>query len=209
MIDLYILLGLILLLLLPLHGRFSYEGEGRFTLRYAGIPVYRYVTGQKDKPKKSKKADKPQTKKKKKENPVKKLTGQLKGQGAAGIVGFIGELVRLLRKSSRWLVRCLHIRRFTAEIAVAGNDAAATAERYGALCAPVAAAQTLALHTLRIRRLDVDMRPDFNREKDAVWVDIRVVALPLALLWTGIRVLFSWLGMMIRMNNESEDKKNG
>ena len=50
----YILLGLLLLLLLPLHGRFSYEGEGCFTLRYAGIPVYRYVTGKNEKPKKSK-----------------------------------------------------------------------------------------------------------------------------------------------------------
>ena len=209
MIALYILLGLLLLLLLPLHGRFSYEKEGRFTLRYAGIPVYQYVTGKTDKQKKHKKADKPQKEQKKKENPVKKLTGQLKGQGAAGIIGFFGELVRLCTKSSRWIARCLHIRRLSAEIAVAAGDAAATAERYGALCAPVAAAQALALHTLRIRRLSVDMRPDFNREKDALWVDVRVVALPLALLWTGIRVLFAWLGVMMRMNKESEDTKNG
>ena len=63
MIALYILLGVFLLLLLPLTARYHFRGEGRLTVRYAGIPVYVYTT---EKERKTEKKTVKRTKKKKK-----------------------------------------------------------------------------------------------------------------------------------------------
>lgn len=216
MIALYILLTLLLLLLLPIGARFRFDGESRLTVRYAGIPVWRF-SSEKAAKKAKKRAKAPPSgtekkpKKAKKSRALSELTAQLKEQGASAVVAFVKELARLLTTTAKRLLRTLHFGRCTVRVAVATPDAAETALRYGKLCGVLYPAQATVTHFLRIRRLDFAMKPDFLREKDEVQADIRLWALPLSLLWAAVRTLFAYIGMTMRLSvdKQRKDVENG
>ncbi len=214
MIALYILLGLLLLLLLPVGVRFRFQGEGRLVVRYAGIPVYIYSSA------KGKKVHKPQEKtsksnkkksgKDEKENPIKQVVAQLKEEGIAGVAELVKEVIRLANGTMRRLFRKLHFGHCFIAMECGGKEAADIALKYGKLSAPLYSLRTLLLTHLRIRRLDWDVHPNFLAEKDAVTVDVRLHAYPLALLWWGIRTALSTFCMFIRFSNKkSKDGKDG
>jgi hypothetical protein len=163
----------LLLLLLPLGARYRFQNEGRLVVRYAGIPVYVYVSS---KEREHKEETEQRTKKsgKKKEGTVKRLTSQLKEGGAAGVLSLLREGVCFVEKSSRRLIRALHFGRCRVGITLGGCEAADLAIRYGKFSGPIYSARSLLLSHLRIRRLELQMSPDFLAEKDVVTVDIRV-----------------------------------
>lgn len=211
MIALYILMGLLLLLLLPIGARFRFDGESRLTVRYAGIPVWRFSS------KKAKKKSQPpekaaprptakKSKKAKKKNALQEMTAQLKEQGAPVLAVYVAELVRLFNTTARRLIRTLHFGRCTVQVAVAAPDAAETALRYGKLCGVLYPAQTTVMNFLKIRRLDFAMQPDFRREKDEIRADIRLHVLPLSLLWAALRTLAAYVGMNMRLSGDKQRK---
>ncbi len=215
MIALYILLGLLLLLLLPVGARVRFDGECRITVRYAGVPVWRYTPekaarrqarAEREKPRPAKKASKKAAKKPKEEkpSPVKAITERLRREGAGAAVAYLREMARLVTGTARRLLRALRFGHCTVLVAVAAEDAADTALRYGKLCAVAYPAQTLLLENLHIRRLDLDMRPDFRREEDAVWADIRLHTLPLRMIAAAVGTLIAYGRMMIQ-----QEKKKG
>ncbi len=214
MIALYILLGILLLLLLPLTVRYRFQGDGRLTVRYAGIPVYVYVTSNdKSGIRKAEKRTKKSGKKKNKESKggaVKRVTAQLKEGGAAGVLSLLQEGIRFADRSSRRLLRTLHFGHCRVGISLGGSEAADIAVRYGKLSGPIYSARSLLLSLLRIRRLELCMRPDFLAEKDTVTADMRVRVCPLRLLWTALCTLVSGMGMLSRLTNtQSKDGQNG
>lgn len=215
MIALYILLGLLILLLLPVGARARYNGECRITVRYAGIPVWRYTPekaarrqarAEQARKRPSKKASKKaaQKSKEQKPSPVKEITERLRREGAGAAIAYLRDMARLVTGTARRLLRALRFGRCSIQVAVATADAADTALRYGRLCAVAYPAQTLLLENLHIRRLDLDMRPDFRREEDAVWADIRLHTLPLRMIAAAIGTLIAYMRMMIQ-----QEKKKG
>ncbi len=214
MIALYVLLGLLLLLLLPIGIRFRFCGEGRLVVRYAGIPVYIYSSAKEKKShkpqQKARKSSKKKNDKGEKENPIKRVVAQLKEEGIAGVAELVKEVVRLSTGRIRRLFRKLHFGRCFVSMECGGKEAADVALKYGKLSAPLHSLRTLLLTHLRIRRLDWDVHPNFLAEKDTVTVDVRLHAYPLALLWWGVSTALSTLCMFIRFSNKkSKDGKDG
>ncbi len=206
MIALYILAGLLLLLLLPVSARFCFNGKSRLTVRYAGIPVWRFDSEATEK--KTKKRATAGPKPTGKNSTLQKLTAELK-DGGAGVAVVFSEAAKQLGKLSRRLIRTIHVRRFWVEIAVGGKDASQTAMKYGALCSPVHTARTLLEIQLRTKKIEVDMRPDFCREQDAVAADVRAFVLPLAVLCFGFQTVWSLFWSMTKLSKGRKEVQDG
>jgi len=208
-IALYILLGVLLLLLLPLTARYRFQDEGRLVVRYAGIPVYVYTTDREKERSKAKRAGK-KSKKKTKDGTVKRMTAQLKDGGAAGVLSLLQDGIRLADGTFRRLFHTLHFGRCYIRIVLGGGDAADISLRYGKLSGPIYSARSVLLSLLHIRRLELVMAPDFLAEKDTVTADIRVRACPLRLVWTALCAALSGMKIMWRFSNtQSKDGQNG
>ncbi len=209
MIALYVLLGILLLLLLPLTARFRFQGEGHLTVRYAGIPVYVYSTVQNEDTQ-TKTVKRTKQKKKEKGGTVKRVTTQLKEGGAADVLSLLQEGIRFVEGIGRRLFRTLHFGHCFVGVRLGGSEAADIAIRYGKFSGPIHSARSVLLSLLRIRRLELVMRPDFLAEKDIVTADIRVRACPLRLLWVALCAAISGMGVLSRLSNtQSEDGRNG
>ena len=217
MIALYILLGILLLLMLPVGARIRYADFLTVTVRWAGIPVWRYdaekASGEKghEPPGKDKKTAKKKKKKKpEKESALKKLARELKEQGPGAVLRYLKLMGQFAAGTFKRLWRRVHIGRCEAAVAIGGGDPPAVAKNYGVYAGPVAAA-VAALHTHRwVRKLAVDMRPDFLREGHAVILDLGAHAYPLAVLWALIRTGFAFLVTNIKWNIQNrKDEKNG
>ncbi len=211
MIALYIALGILLLLLLPLTARYRFGGEGRLVVRYLGIPVYVYSTQKEKKPKKKPKKRSSKSKsKKEKGSLVKRVTALLKEEGAAGVLTLLQEVIAYADTTMRHLFRVLHFGRCRIHVVFGASEASDVALRYGRLAGPLYSARSLALSLLRIRRLDLTMYPNFLEEKDTVTADIRLHACPLSVLVWLLRALCNGTGILSHFSNtKSEDDKNG
>ena len=213
MIALYILAGLLLLLLLPVTARFFFDGESRFTVRYAGIPVYRFDSEnakkktENAKPSLKVKKGKKKGKSKDKEGPLKRITAQLKEQGIAGVFEYIRQLIGVLGRGAGRFLRAVRFSRFRVEMAVATADAAKTAVRYGEYCSVLHPLRAELIARLRVREVAFDLRPDFLRERDAVLADVKMGTCLLRLLWAALCTLVSYLAMTIRLSGK--DVENG
>lgn len=210
MIALYVLLGLLLLLLLPIGARFRFSGEGRLVVRYAGIPVYVYSSVKEKKiHKEREKTEKSGKKKKKrgkddKEGAIQQVISRLKEDGVEGIAVLLTEVIGLASGTLRRLFRRLHFGRCSVSIAFGGSEAADIALKYGKLSGPLCSLRSTLLSLLRIRRLQWDMHPHFLAEKDTVTIDVRLHACPLSLLWWGLRTAVSSLRMFFRLSNKKD-----
>ena len=213
MIAVYILLGVLLLLLLPLTARYRYDGEGHFTVRYAGFPVYTFTAREKKEEKEPPKQTAKRGKKKAKGargNVVQQITTHLKSEGIAGVLLLMQEVRRFADTTTRRLFRALHFGHCRVAVVFGGDEADTIALRYGRFSGPLYAARSMLLSFLRVRRFDLVARPDFLAEKDTVTVDIRMYATPLRLLWTALCTAISGFDMVNRISNtQSKDGQNG
>lgn len=211
MIALYILLGILFLLLLPLTARYHFRGEGRLVVRYSGIPIYVYTAeSEGQRPKKATKRVKKNGKKKTKGDTVKRMTAQLKEGGAAGALSLLQEGVQFADSTFRRLFRGLRFGRCFIGIVFGGGEAADIALRYGQLAGPIHSARSVLLSLLRIRELELVMTPDFLAETDTVTADIRVSACPLRLLWIALCTALSGMKILLHFSNtQSKDGQNG
>lgn len=215
MTALYILLGLVLLLLLPVGLRLRYDDACRVTVRWAGIPVWRY-TPQKAAKQQARAEKKARTPAQKDAKPAKRsassfwqsFAARLRREGCGAVVAEVQELAKLVTGSAARLWRTLHFGRCTVEMAVAKGDAADTAQHYGRLCAVVYPALELVRSHLRVRHLRWDMRPDFLRERDAVRVDVRVHVIPLQVLAAAVQVSLRAGFWMIRKEKAKGQVEN-
>lgn len=205
MIGWVILLVVLLLLLLPISARFRFDGESRLTVRYAGIPVWRFFSTDKQHKKKSTRAevssDRKSADKGKGKNSLKELTARLKEDGVAAVADYLRELAGLLVGTARRVLRILWFGRCIVQMSVATPEASETALRYGKLCAVLSPAAELLRQNLHVRRLELILRPDFLREKGEVRADVRVCVLPVMVLWAALATLFSYVGILIRQGN--------
>lgn len=216
MIVLYIFLGIILFIILLLcfpvkaiiqySEFFSLEAEYLF-LHFAMVPP---DEKKKKKPKKiRKKVEKPKKSKKEKsefeEEPEKKpfLKTIMEERGFSGAVHFIAELAnRLLKIAGRFLRRIFShviLEDVIISMRVAGKDAAKTAIDYGKLCSLVFPFMGGLCALAKVKKYDIDLRPDFVAKKSEAEIYARIYFCPIFAVGAAIAAAWSVLWAYLKM----------
>lgn len=211
MIAVWILAGVALLLLLPVHLRVRFDGEWRMIVRYAGIPVYRYSSA---KPAKRRhKGDKsaadssgPAAKKS-----LNTLGEKFRQEGAQGLAAFLKDLLRLVTGTARRLFAAVHMRSCRLSAEIGGADSAEVALTYGRVCAAAYPAAAALRACRPFRSLQLTVEPCFLRESTAITADVAAWATPIRLLWVVLCALVAVVKRSIKTtrSKESEVVKNG
>ena len=178
-----VLAVILLLLLLPVFVRMQYREELAVRVFVWGIPVYRY-SSKKPKPKAKKKADKP-SKTKEKSSFLEDLSKKLKTDGVGAVVSETKNWANVALGASRRLCRAVTVDRLQLSLVVASEDAAATAQNTGRVCAVLYPSLTAIQSVVRIRHRAVTVTPDYLSETGSVTADITAHAMPIRLLWAA------------------------
>ena len=207
-----LLLFVFVLLLLPVRTRVRFDGALQV---WAGLgPVSLRVFPMKKKPKsekekaqaaekkaakkakkEAKKASKP-----KKEKPKQKLTLEL-----------ICDYIRLGLQALGMLRRRLVLANLTCHLKVASKDAAGTALLYGRIAAAVSSLYPVLDRNLRIKKTDIAVDADFERDKLEILADVTLAVCPLRLLIAGVILLFQFLKIRNKTKqfNQPIEEKGG
>ncbi|MBQ8684275.1 MAG: DUF2953 domain-containing protein [Clostridia bacterium] len=196
--SLLALLGLILLLLLvPVYGRVSYNGEElRVRIRVLGIPVTLLPAPAEDAPQKP-----PKERKKKKPGSADKpsklqeFKELLRQDDLAATLGFLKELAVLAGKTAAKALKAVTVDRLTLQLLLATGDPAETATLYGKVCGVLYPTLAVVEQTVRVRRRYLRVEPNFLLEKSAVRFDLRLHVSVLKLLGAGLYLLVKFLAL--------------
>ncbi len=207
----YVLLGLLALLLLllivPVYARFTFDGEAHLCVRVWGVPVYRFppkkvkkekpVAAKSDKPKQ---ADKPSF--------LRQLAEQLKTDGVGTTLRFFEQLAALAGGTAYRVLRAVTVDRLRLQLTVTGEDAAVAAQNTGKVCAVLYPAVTAVQQTLlRMRKREVTVTPDFLGDTNRVTADVTARVMPLRILVILLCALVRYNGILEHKKEVSQDGK--
>ncbi len=211
----YILLSLLclllLLLILPVYARVCYREELTVTVRVLGIPVYRYNSAKAPKEKPKKRADKPAGKPKKKKNTLLgDLSARLKDDGVRAVVDDVRALSGFVGGACRRVARAVVVDRLRLQLVIASEDAAATAQDTGKVCAVLYPSLTAIQAVIRIRKRAVTVTPDYLGERSRAEADVQMHTLPIRLLGTALWALLSYGALQSHKSAKTkEELENG
>lgn len=211
----YILLSLlcllVLLLILPVYARVRYREELTVTVRVFGLPVYRYNSAKAPKEKPKKRADKLGAKSEKKKNTLLgDLSTRLKSDGVRAVLDEARALSRFVGGAFRRVARTVVVDRLQLQLVIASEDAAATAQNTGKVCAVLYPSLTAIQAVIRIRKRAVTVTPDYLGEKSRAEADVLVHALPVRLLVTALWALFAYGALQSHKSAKTkEELENG
>ena len=128
---------LLLLLIVPVYLRVTFQGELTVKIRIMGMPIKLYPKKKKkDKPPK---AGKPPKNKKQKPDKQRKesfsVSQMLKEDGVGAVVSYYTSLAGMLKTGAKRLLRTVTVDHLDVRLTVASADAAETAQNYGRVCA--------------------------------------------------------------------------
>ncbi len=186
----YILLALLaivmVVLLIPITGRVVYDGALLAQIRVLGVSVPVYPRAAQEK------SAHPGRNRRQSDKPSKwqELKDLLKQDDVEGTLHFIGGIARLAGRTVGRLLRAVTVTHLQLQMLIATDDPAYTAQRYGQVCSILYPALELIGHTVRIRRRQLRVEPNFLLEKSCARFDIRfrvsvwrLTGAALALLW--------------------------
>ena len=192
---------LLLLLSMPVGLRFSWREEGRLALRIGPLRLTLYPPGAE----KEAREEKPEKKKKKKKKAKKDADVQEKEERKRTpptreqILYSVDKLSALAGRLIRRFFRGVRVDPLLLHLTVAGEDPADTAVLYGRLSGAAAALLPALRRVVTIRREDIFIGLDFQREHWLVEADVgvrmrlgRLLALALAALFGGISWYLGW-----------------
>ena len=201
-IALAVLGVLLLILLLPVSARVAYHGELRIQVRVLAIPFTVYPRKEKGKPKSRKAGRKrpvpKKTKKPKKKDGLPSVAAMLKEDGVGATARYLTEMAALVKTAAVRVLRAITVRELKLRLTVGGEDAAQTAIRHGALCGAVFPALAALEGSMRVRRREVQVTPDFVYGESRADLDLRVSAVPLRLLYAVIGLMLGFVGYTLR-----------
>lgn len=216
MIALYIIGGLLALIALvlssPISVRFFFYREApELVVRVWGVPKRVLPRPpKKHSEKKPIKKAKKQKKKTKDEKPsvFKELIDTLKEDGVGSILRMMGELSVILKQAVGGLFRSVTVTNLQLQMRVSGKDAAAAATNYGKVCAAFYPLYGVFRSGVRVKKQDVDIRPDFLEEGNAVLIDVTARISLWKLTGAALKVGWSLLRLYIQKEtNETVDIK--
>lgn len=201
------LLGLLLLLLIvPVFVRFQYCQELTARVRVFGIPAYRYSSAKKPaEPKR--KVDKPADKPKKEKNPIlDDLARRLKTDGVGAVVEELRALARIVGGAARRLFKAVTVDKLQLQLVIASEDASATAQNTGRVCAVLYPSLTAIQSVMRIRHRAVTVSPDYLGEQGSVTADVLLHVVPIRLVWAALCALVSYVILQSRKSTKTREE---
>lgn len=204
MIVLYVLGGLLLFLLLltltPLHAALRFQEEFGLELRYL---FFRYKLQPGQEPKEEPEPE-PEPEKEKPQKAGPDWQGQLKEilrqKGLGGFLQGLGDLLKLLGRTSGRLLRRLKLREFDLYLCLGGSgDAAAAALLYGRVSAGVYGACGGLFHLLPCKAKGLTVDLDYHSDVNMVDFTARLSIRPFFVLQAGLALLFGGLGIWRRL----------
>lgn len=213
MVALLIILGIILffiaILTVPFNVYAEYIDSFSLYVRWAFIKIYIFPPADKKKKKKKekKKKDKDKDKDKdeekdedKEEEPKEKGDNFIKvfydNQGVSGMLNLISSIVSKLKKGLHKMGKSFYIRKLWLRINVAEGDSAATAVKYGKICAGVYPSMGYILDCVNSKNCSVKVQPDFLGNKTVGAFDLHLFVIPSKLIGSAIKMGLS-LGIEI------------
>ena len=124
-----IIVVLITLLILPVKLKVDYDKELTFTLKYLGFTLLDSEEEDKETKKVLKKVQSTAL-------PTDKesIKSTYKQKGVTGTIKYYGDVLLLILKRLRWIIRFIKIRKFVFDLSIASDNAADTAIEYGEVC---------------------------------------------------------------------------
>lgn len=186
----YVLLALLALVLtvlsVPVTGRVAYDGDLAAHIRVLGVRVPLYPRdAEEETPRSSRRrrrTDKP--------SKWQELKELLKQDDLEGTLHFIGGVARLAGRTVGRLLRSVTVTDVQLQMLIATGDPADTAQRYGQVCGILYPALEIIGRTVRIRRRQLRVEPNFLMERSRARFDIRfrvsvwrLTGAALSLLW--------------------------
>lgn len=127
-----IIVVLITLLIIPVKLRVDYDKELTFTIKYLGFTLLDSEEEDKESKKVLKKVQSTAL-------PTDKesIKSTYKQKGITGTIKYYGDVLLLILKRLRWIIRFVKIRKFVFDLSIASDNAADTAIEYGETCSVV------------------------------------------------------------------------
>lgn len=124
-----IIVVLITLLILPVKLKVDYDKELTFTIKYLGFTLLDSEEEDKESKKVLKKVQSTAL-------PTDKesIKSTYKQKGITGTIKYYGDVLLLILKRLRWIIRFVKIRKFVFDLSIASDNAADTAIEYGEVC---------------------------------------------------------------------------
>lgn len=124
-----IIVVLITLLIIPVKLKVDYDKELTFTIKYLGFTLLDSEAEDKESKKVFKKVQSTAL-------PTDKesIKSTYKQKGVTGTIKYYGDVLLLVLKRLRWIIRFIKIRKFVFDLSIASDNAADTAIEYGEVC---------------------------------------------------------------------------
>jgi hypothetical protein len=216
---LYIILGIILffaaVLSIPVVLNLEYTDSVRCSVSWLFLKFNLIPMEKKDKPEKEKKPkpEKPKEEKKE-EKPKEKKDNFLKvfynNQGVSGIIELVSNCASALGKLSKGFIHSLYVRKLRIKIGVTDSDAAATAIKYGKICAALYPPLGFICSTMHVKNYKVNVFADYCGEKTTGEFETRINLIPLIAINAGIAFAFRLVIQLAKVaisNIKSASKK--
>lgn len=205
----YVLLSLLLLIVLllvsPVFVVAQYQnGELSMQVKLYGLPLWRYPVKRK-KPAKAGQAPKQNTTK---PSLLDEWVQKLKREGVFGAVRELQALAQLIGGWVGKLARAITVDRLRLRFVIASEDASATAQNVGRVCAVVYPALTAIQSVVRIRRRHVTVEPDYLAEEGLVEGSVKLHLPVIRGVWIALYALAQYTKFNSRKETE-EDVQHG
>lgn len=180
----------------------EYEDKFIFKIKFLGITIFDNC---KEKSSKQKKVSTKSSNKKpsKNENFLKQT---YKEKGLLGTVNYFFNILSLVFKKVKWLVKHIKFRKFDFNLSIATDDAAKTAIRYGEVCSVIYPIISLLQTQTNLKLENVDIKADFDNSNSMLKTSILAkVRLIICIIAVAV-LLFEYLKLQNKESEKNERK---
>lgn len=193
LVILCIFLFLFLLLLCPIHLFARFENELCVKVRWLFIHYSVFPRP----PEEGKPADAEGKKEITEKNETKsKIRGIIEQKGLSGFLNILQEFASIAAGTAKKLFARMVIDLISADITVSDEDAAQTAILYGGVCAAVCASVGVLLNSMKYKRYQINVVPDFQAKESKIQFDFKSHILPVLLVAPLLSALFRSLKIL-------------
>ena len=214
---LYIILGIIAFFVILLSIKFvvtvHYEDDVTLSvswlfLKFGILPPKENKKPKKEKKKKEKPKEESEVIPEPKEKKDNMFVRFYHNQGLSGVIQLIKDAARAVGGMFKRIGRAFLFEELYISMLVGAGDAAATAEKYGKVCSAVFPSLGLFVSTMRVKKYNLDINPDFingnNKARFHAKISVRPIALINAVIIVAFQLLFK---VLIKLLKHSKVKK--